>query len=203
MHPFAFAATLMLFAYLFASISTAVLVSRAMNLPDPRRGGSHNPGATNVLRLGGKRAAVITLLGDFAKGALPLALARGLGADDALLAALGVCAFLGHLYPLFFRFRGGKGVATAGGVLCAAHLALGGAVMAVWLGVAFLFRYSSLAALTASLAAAPFAWWLLPNTPYWLMALLIGALLIWRHRANIRRLVNGEEGKIVLSSKRD
>ncbi|MDA8391060.1 MAG: glycerol-3-phosphate 1-O-acyltransferase PlsY [Gammaproteobacteria bacterium] len=185
-------------AYLMGSVSTAVIVSRALGLPDPRATGSRNPGATNVLRIGGKKAAIITLLGDLLKGVLPVVLARGLGAGPVVLAIVAVCAFIGHLYPVFFGFRGGKGVATALGVLLAISPLAGLALLGIWLLVAGIFRYSSLAAVTAAIAA-PFVVLLAVagnRLPYGLAALTMSVLLLWRHRSNIRNLRNGSESKI-------
>lgn len=192
-------------AYLIGSLSFAVLVSRLMGLHDPRTYGSKNPGATNVLRSGNKAAAAITLLLDAAKGWLPVwavvhwGPAWGLG--EATLALVGLAAFLGHLFPLFFRFQGGKGVATAAGVLLGYEPWLGLAVLASWLLVAFFFRYSSLAAIVAALFAPFFylfgggvAWTVLPSVA--LSMAVMGVLLLWRHAGNIQRLLAGQESKI-------
>lgn len=187
-------------AYLLGSLSFAVIVSRAMGLADPRSYGSGNPGATNVLRSGSRRAAIATLLLDALKGVAAVMLARllapGLGAGATFVACAGVAAFLGHLYPVFFRFRGGKGVATAAGVLLAAEPRLGLACLAAWIIVAALTRYSSLAALAAA-ALAPLidvlGWG--PSGRTAALATL-SALLAWRHRENIRRLLAGTESKI-------
>ncbi len=185
-------------AYLMGSVSTAVLVSRALGLPDPRATGSRNPGATNVLRIGGKKAAIITLLGDVLKGVLPVVLARGLGAGPVVIAIVAVCAFAGHLFPVFFGFRGGKGVATALGVLLGISPVGGLALLGVWLFVAIVFRYSSLSALTAAIAAPFLVVLAVPasRVPYGLATLVMSALLLWRHRSNIRNLLNGTETKI-------
>jgi glycerol-3-phosphate acyltransferase PlsY len=183
-------------AYLFGSLSSAVITSRIMGLPDPRQEGSKNPGATNVLRLGGKKAAIITLLGDMLKGLLPLSLARALGAEPVVLAAVGLAAFAGHLYPVFFGFKGGKGVATAGGIFYGFSWPAGLLVMLTWIAVAYLSKYSSLSALVAS-ALAPVYLWLLTGSPTLAAAaLLMGGFLFWRHRDNIKRLLRGEENKI-------
>ena len=141
-------------AYLMGSLSSAIIVCRLMGFPDPRTQGSGNPGATNVLRYGGKRAAVIVLLGDALKGLIPVAIAQTLAISDTGLAAVAIAAFLGHLYPVFFGFEGGKGVATAFGVLLGLSWIIGLAVLATWLLMAFVFRYSSLAALVATMLAA-------------------------------------------------
>lgn len=184
-------------AYLFGSLSSAVIVSRAFGLPDPREQGSKNPGATNVLRLGGRKAAILTLLGDTAKGLVPLLIARAWGAGDEALGLIGLAAFVGHLFPVFFRFRGGKGVATALGVLLGFSWAVGGFAALTWLAVFGVTRISSVGGLTAAALAPLYVWgWL--GSP-WLTAstAVMTALLFWRHRGNIVRLVRGEEGRIV------
>jgi glycerol-3-phosphate acyltransferase PlsY len=183
-------------AYLLGSISSAVIISRLMGLQDPRHAGSKNPGATNVLRLGGKKAAIFTLIGDVLKGAVPVLLARALTQDPTVLALVAVAAFVGHLYPVFFGFKGGKGVATALGVLLALSPWVGLAVLATWLVTAFTFRYSSLSALTAAMLAPLYAWLWLPAPPYILAVIIMSLLLLWRHRPNIRNLLAGAEAKI-------
>ncbi len=183
-------------AYLFGSISSAVLIARVMRLEDPRRVGSRNPGATNILRYGGKTAAALTLVGDTLKGVLPVLIARALTSDPWALALVALAAFLGHLYPLFFGFRGGKGVATGLGVWLALSPSTGLALAATWLGMAAVFRYSSLAALTAAALAPVYVWLLQPALAYVLLGLAMCALLVWRHRANIQRLLAGQEGRI-------
>ncbi len=183
-------------AYLIGSISSAIVVARAMGLPDPREVGSRNPGATNILRYGGKTAAALTLLGDVLKGVIPVLIARALTSDPAILAATAGGAFLGHLYPVFFGFQGGKGVATALGVSLALNPWLGLLLAASWLAMAALFRYSSLSALVAALAAPFYTWWLMPHAAYVVMMIGMSALLILRHRDNIRRLLAGQEGRI-------
>ena len=196
-------------AYLIGSLSFAVIVSRVMGLNDPRSYGSKNPGATNVLRSGNKVAAVATLLLDGFKGWLPVVAVQwfgaelGLGGDMAGLAValVGLAAFLGHLYPVFFQFKGGKGVATAAGVLLGVSVVLGLATLATWLIVAFFSRYSSLAALAAA-AFAPFFYLLGDRTVWyadkWVLAavVLISALLIYRHRENINKLLKGTESRL-------
>lgn len=185
-----------LFAYGIGSIASAVIVSALFRLPDPRRAGSNNPGATNVLRLGGKKAAVLTLLGDLGKGMLPVLLARALSTEPTLIAATALAAFLGHLYPLFFNFKGGKGVATAGGVFIALDGAVALVSIAVWLVVALLFRYASLASLSAAVAAVVAVAWWLPAWQYLLLTITIAGLLMWRHRRNIARLLAGDENRL-------
>ena len=187
-----------LFGYLIGSVSSAILVSNLLGLPDPRTSGSGNPGATNVLRLGGKKAAFITLLGDLLKGLLPVVIAASLGASSSIVAATGLGAFLGHVYPVFFGFRGGKGVATAAGVLLAISWQGCLILLGIWLLVAALSRYSSLAALVASALSPLVLWWLGLDGAFVVLALIMAALLIWRHRSNISRLISGEESRIRL-----
>ena len=189
-------ALLIIGGYLLGSVASAVLVSHLMGLPDPRAEGSRNPGATNVLRLGGRKAAAITLAGDLLKGLLPVLLARLLGAGPAVAGAVAVAAFLGHLYPVFFGFRGGKGVATAAGTLLALAPAVGVATVLLWLAIAAVFRYASLAGISAAALAPLLAWLFSYPAPIVLAVLLIAALLIWRHRSNIQRLLAGTEGRI-------
>lgn len=192
-------------AYLVGSLAFAVIVSRAMGLADPRTFGSKNPGATNVLRSGSKPAAIVTLLLDAMKGLVPVLLVRAYGPryglGDGTVALVGLAAFLGHLYPVFFRFQGGKGVATFIGVVFGIHWILGVATGLTWLIIAFFFRYSS----AASLVAAVFApvYYLLLDRVAWYaekpiaFALAVMALLLaWRHRENIRRLLEGKESKL-------
>lgn len=187
-------------AYLIGSISFAVVVSRAMGLADPRTYGSGNPGATNVLRSGNKKAAVLTLLGDAAKGWLAVWLAQWLaprcGVDETGIALVVIAVFLGHLFPVFHRFEGGKGVATAAGILLALNVWLGLATLATWLIIAVFFRYSSLAALVSAVFA-PF-FYVLMNGFDWIAGAvaLMAVLLIARHRANIAKLLAGKESRI-------
>ncbi|MFP5349686.1 MAG: glycerol-3-phosphate 1-O-acyltransferase PlsY [Gammaproteobacteria bacterium] len=185
-----------LLGYLLGSLSSAVLVSRTLGLADPRTTGSRNPGATNVLRIGGKRAAVLTLAGDVLKGVVAVVIARFVTNDPTVLASTALAAFLGHLYPVFFGFRGGKGVATALGVWLALVPVAGALMLATWLLVALVFRYSSLAALIAAFMAPLYIWWLVPFAAYVVVAVAMTALLIWRHRSNIRNLWIGTETKI-------
>ena len=194
---------LILGGYLFGSISTAVLTCRLMGLPDPRTEGSRNPGATNVLRLGGKKAAFMTLTGDMLKGLVPVLIAQALHASPLILSATALAAFLGHLYPVFFGFQGGKGVATALGVILGLYLPAGLGVAAIWLLMAFLFRISSLSALTAMLLAPVVFWLLKPEPAFISVMIVITLMLFWRHRTNIRDLLSGTEGKIELRSDRD
>ena len=203
---------LILAAYLIGSISFAVVVSRLMGLPNPHDYGSGNPGATNVLRTGSKKAAALTLLGDAAKGGLALWLAQRLIASGTVvvehdpqlvLAAVALAAFLGHVYPIFFRFRGGKGVATAAGILLVMRPLLGIVVLGVWLLVALVTRYSSLAAVIASISAPLVAAVLFGRAWYTLTVLLMSLMLLWRHRGNIVRLRAGTEGRIRLGRARN
>lgn len=187
---------LVVLGYLAGSISTAIIVCRIMGLPDPRSEGSRNPGATNVLRFGGKKAAAITLVGDFLKGLLPVFIGRWVGLDDTGLALTGLAAFLGHLYPVFFGFAGGKGVATAFGVILGLAWPLALVALGIWLFMAFVVRISSLSALTAA-ALTPFVGWWLGVAPSYLGVIsFMVVLLIWRHRSNIRKLLAGAEDKI-------
>lgn len=187
---------LIVFGYLAGSISTAIIVCRIMGLPDPRSEGSRNPGATNVLRFGGKKAAAITLAGDLLKGLLPVLLARGLGVDEPGLALTALAAFLGHLYPVFFGFEGGKGVATAFGVILGLSWLTALAALATWLLMAFTVRISSLSALTAAVLAPLYAWLFGLPTVYVAAILIMVVILIWRHRSNIRQLLAGTEDTI-------
>ena len=171
-----------------------------MGLTDPRSIGSHNPGATNVLRIGGKTAAVITLIGDVLKGLIPVLVARELTASTLTVSLVGMAAFLGHLYPLFYGFKGGKGVATACGVFIGTSGVLTLILFIVWLTVAVISRYSSLAALTAAALAPLIVLWLLPELWPLVMTAFITVLLFWRHRENITRLLAGTESKIKLKS---
>ena len=192
------------FAYLIGSISFAVVVSKCMRLPDPYSYGSGNPGATNVLRTGNKRAAVLTLLGDALKGFLAVILARLVlgeamvtqGAAAWIFCGVVIAVFLGHLYPLFHGFKGGKGVATACGILFGINLTLGLATLATWLIVAFFLRYSSLAALAAAVFGPVYFVFLFGFQPMAIALSVVCALLIWRHRSNIRNLLNGTETRI-------
>ena len=186
-------------AYLLGSVSFAVLMSKAFSLPDPRTYGSNNPGATNVLRSGKKAAAALTLLGDAAKGWVAVVLAMKFAPHDEqvmLVAAVTLAVFLGHVFPIFLRFKGGKGVATALGVLLALSGWLGLAALATWLVMAVVFRYSSLSALVAAASAPIYA--LLLDLPHeWVLAsFIMSLLLIWRHQSNIRNLLAGKESRI-------
>ena len=189
---------LILFAYLLGSIATAIVTCKLMGLPDPRTQGSNNPGATNVLRFGGKKAAAITLLGDGLKGVIPVVLARFVfGIEDyTWLILIGIAAFLGHLYPVFYGFKGGKGVATAIGVFLGVNLWGGLAFVATWLIMAKGFKISSLAALIAT-ALSPLYFWLITGHAQLTLGVgVIAVLIFWRHRSNIQKLLDGSEDKI-------
>ena len=189
-------ALLILAAYLLGSISSAIIVCRVMGLADPRTQGSNNPGATNVMRIGGKKAAAITLLGDSLKGLIPVLAAHLLKVDDLTFALTAMAAFLGHLYPVFFGFKGGKGVATALGTQFGLHWMIGGAVALVWLFMAKVMKISSLAALVSMVLAPLFVWLIWPAPELVVMQVLMTLLLIWRHRSNIRNMLSGSEGRI-------
>lgn len=183
-------------AYLLGSVASAIVVARLLGLPDPRTVGSGNPGATNVLRTGGRLAGALTLAGDMLKGVVPVALATGVGAAPPVVAATACAAFLGHLYPVFFGFRGGKGVATLLGALAALAWPAGLATVATWLAVAALFRYSSLAAIVAALLAPVWVAWLSGEPAHVAATVFMAALLLWRHRGNMARLLAGTEDRI-------
>ncbi|MCW8882160.1 MAG: glycerol-3-phosphate 1-O-acyltransferase PlsY [Sedimenticola sp.] len=189
-------ALLIIAAYLLGSLSSAILVCRLMGLPDPRTQGSNNPGATNVLRIGGKKAAAITLLGDSLKGFFPVLAAKLLGVEPVILAAVAMAAFLGHLYPIFFRFAGGKGVATALGTQFGLSWQIGGVVALLWLFMAKGVNISSLAALVSMALAPVVVWFFWPAPELVGMQIIMSLLLFWRHRSNIRNLLSGAEGKI-------
>jgi glycerol-3-phosphate acyltransferase PlsY len=194
------AVILIIIAYLMGSISSAVLVCHVFDLPDPRTSGSGNPGATNVLRHGNKKAAIITLLLDILKGVIPVILTKIFLPLPWVISAAALAAFLRHLYPIFFQFKGGKGVATAFGVFTAVYWPVGILLLLTWLSMAFVFRYSSLSALTAALLAPIFMLVLTKQPLFVLLALIMSTLLIWRHRSNIHKLRNGTEDQIKLKS---
>lgn len=180
-------------AYLTGSVSSAIIVCRMMGLADPRENGSGNPGATNVMRIGGKKAAAITLLGDALKGLLPVLLAKALAVDSILLSAVVFAAFLGHLYPVFFQFKGGKGVATSFGVTLGVAWLLGLAVSGTWLLVYKIGKISSLSALVAAILTPVYAWLIVGDLNLVATFFLISVILLWRHRSNIQRLLAGQE----------
>ena len=187
-------------AYLIGSLSFAVIVSALMGLNDPRTYGSGNPGATNVLRSGNKAAAVLTLLLDALKGFVPVLLVKLYGApyglEEGTLALVGLAAFVGHLWPVFFKFHGGKGVATAAGVLLGLNPLLGAATLATWIIIAAFSRYSSLAAIVSAVFAPFYQVLIWGGGPVAVTVFVMGALLVWRHRANIRKLLEGTESKL-------
>ncbi|MFM8760093.1 MAG: glycerol-3-phosphate 1-O-acyltransferase PlsY [Polynucleobacter victoriensis] len=194
-----FNALVILGAYLIGSVSFAVVVSKAMRLPDPHSYGSGNPGATNVLRTGNKLAAILTLLGDAAKGYVAVVIARvliGVEIDSWVLPTVAAAAFIGHLFPVFHSFKGGKGVATALGILLAIDWVLGLTTLSTWLIVAVFLRYSSLAALISAVFAPIYFIFLFGVQPMAIAIAVMSALLIWRHKANIQKLLRGEEGRI-------
>lgn len=200
MSPLVAALAIVVGAYLLGSISFAMVVSRAFGLPDPHEYGSGNPGATNVLRTGNKKAALLTLVGDAAKGWLGVFLAQWLAArlqaPDWTVPAAALAVFLGHLFPVYYRFRGGKGVATAAGIVFALHWPFGLGLLVVWAVMAFGFKLSSLAALAAAALLPAGGFWLFGPGPVTWVLVAISALLFWRHRTNIRRLLTGSESTI-------
>jgi len=183
-------------AYLIGSISSAIIVCRLMGLPDPRSEGSNNPGATNVLRIGGKKAAAITLLGDMLKGVLPVALGHLFDVSTLTFALAAMAAFLGHLYPVFFGFKGGKGVATALGTQFGLHWGIGLAVAGIWLFMAKVVKISSLSALVSMALAPVIIYWIWPADELIVMQIIMSIILFWRHKSNIQRLISGEESLI-------
>lgn len=183
-------------AYLLGSISSAIIVCKAMGLDDPREGGSGNPGATNVKRLYGSKPAAITLVGDMVKGVIPVLIAHQLGLSAMWVILIGFAAFIGHLYPVFFGFKGGKGVATFLGVMLALNFPMGLAIAGTWLFVAKVLKISSLSALVASLLAPVYLYYGSGEMAWVQITALMTVILIWRHRSNIQRLLNGEEDLI-------
>ena len=201
---------LVIAGYLIGSVSFAVLISRLMGLPSPHSYGSGNPGATNVLRTGNKYAAMLTLLGDAAKGGFAFWLAQRIGGSqfgaahgvgEWVPAAVALAAFLGHLYPLYFRFRGGKGVATAAGILLVMNVEMGAIILGIWIVVALVTRYSSLAAIVTAISAPIVAVALLGKSWLALAVLCMALLLLWRHRGNISKLRTGTESRIRLGAR--
>ena len=183
-------------AYLAGSVASAIIVCRMLALPDPREGGSGNPGATNVLRLGGKKAAALTLAGDVAKGLVPVLVANLMGLDPWVTGACAIAAFAGHLYPIFFGFKGGKGYATALGVIAGLSTTTFVAVGLSWLAVAGIWRYSSLAALTSIALTPVYAWFLTGHVEWTIATVTIAVFVFIRHKGNIERLMSGTESKI-------
>ncbi len=187
---------LIFLSYLIGSISSAVVTCKLMGLEDPRLSGSKNPGATNVLRNAGKKAAIITLLGDMIKGVIPVLLAIYLGVDYNVLALVAFAAFIGHLYPVFLKFKGGKGVATALGVYLALDWRIGLSIIGIWLLTAAVFRTSSLSALVAIFCSPFLIWQINAIQPLIIMSVVLGIMLFWRHRSNIQNMLSGAEEKI-------
>jgi acyl phosphate:glycerol-3-phosphate acyltransferase len=179
-------------AYLSGSICSAIITCKLMGLSDPRESGSNNPGASNVMRIGGKKPAIITLIGDLLKGYLPVQIIALLPFSHDVIAFAAVAAFLGHLYPVFFGFKGGKGVATGLGVILAMSPLIGCIIIAIWVLIFAIFRYSSLASLTACVLGIIYAWHMV-NSAFYIAMVSIALMLIWRHRSNICRLINGQE----------
>ena len=185
---------LLSFAYLLGSISSAILLSKIMGFKDPRSEGSKNPGATNVLRIAGKKAAFLTLLGDCLKGFIPVLVAAALFTDPLIVALAALAAFAGHCFPVFFAFRGGKGVATAMAACVAFDLIVGAILIAIWLLFARVFKISSLAAIISFCALPLLVYWRVPDLQVTAVFAAISVILIWRHRSNIERLLSGNEG---------
>ena len=184
---------LIVFAYFLGSISSAILLSRIMGFQDPRSEGSKNPGATNVLRIAGKKAAFLTLVGDCLKGFIPVLLGRWLELDSSILAMIAFAAFIGHCYPVFFGFQGGKGVATAIAATVAFNWIVGAILIAIWLLFAKVFRISSLAAIISFATLPVTVWWFQRGWEETVIFAAISVILIWRHRSNIQRLMQGTE----------
>lgn len=192
----ALAIAIIIAAYLLGSVSSAVLVCRAFGLPDPRDQGSKNPGATNVYRLGGRFAAALVLLCDMLKGTIPVWLSYLIGINPFLLGLIAIAACLGHIYPVFFHFRGGKGVATALGAMAPIGLSLSGLLVATWGLVLVLTGYSSLSAIVTAIVAPLFTWWIKPQ--FTMPVAMLSCLILFRHYDNIRRLLDGEEKPVLL-----
>lgn len=183
-------------AYLIGSISTAIVICKIMGIEDPRKTGSHNPGATNVLRHGGKKAAIITLFGDMLKGLIPVLIAVQFQLEPAGIAVVGLCALLGHVFPVYYGFKGGKGVATYYGVILGINWQVGLIALGIWLAVAYLLQISSLSALVSLLCTPFILWYFSQSAELTTAASLMTIIVFWRHTSNIRALVHGTEGKI-------
>jgi len=186
---------LIIVAYLLGSISSAIVVCKLMRLPDPRTEGSGNPGATNVLRLGGKKAAIVTLLGDILKGVIPVLLARMLGVTDVALALVACAAFVGHLFPIFFGFKGGKGVATAFGAVVTLSWPVGLVSLAIWLVIVVISRYSSLASICAAISM-PIAAYLFADKAYTVPLIIMAVIILLKHKDNMLRIIQGTESRV-------
>ena len=187
---------LIIFAYLLGSLSAAILICKTLGLSDPRSAGSGNPGTTNVMRLHGRKAAALTLAGDILKGIIPVLLAKVIVGSEFIVALSGLAAFLGHIFPVYFRFRGGKGVATLVGVLFATNWLLGLIYVITWILTAAIFRYSSLAALIATFSIPVYSYFLEQDSQYIISFSVIALILLWRHKSNIQNLLNNKENKI-------
>ncbi len=194
--PLVIQSLIILAAYLFGSISSAIIVCRLMGLPDPRSLGSGNPGATNVLRIGSKKAAAITLIGDMLKGLLPVLIAHLFDMSLLILTLTALAAFLGHLYPIFFGFKGGKGVATLLGVLFGINWMLGLAAAGTWLFVAKVLKISSASALVMAVLVPVYSWFFYHDMTHTGILAVMSIILFWRHRSNIQNMLSGKEGKI-------
>lgn len=188
--------SLIVFAYLLGSVSTAIITCKLMGLQDPRESGSNNPGATNVLRMGGKKAAIITLIGDMLKGFIPVFITTWLTPDLSIQALVGLLAFLGHIFPLYYGFKGGKGVATYYGVILAIDWQVGLIALTIWLSIAVLIKISSLSALISILCTPFILWFFTGSTELTATVALMSLIAFWRHRGNIQRLISGEEKKL-------
>ena len=191
-----------LIAYLFGSISSAIIICKLMRLPDPRTAGSNNPGATNVLRIGGRTAAALTMTGDVLKGFIPVALAIYLNLDSSTIALVAFAAFLGHLYPIYFSFEGGKGVATMIGCLFALSWQTGCAFPITWIVIVAIFRYSSMASLIAAFLTPFYVSFFTGNQTYYIVMIFMSLMLIIRHRSNIQKLATGSESKLSFNSRK-
>jgi len=188
---------LVILAYLIGSVSAAIITCKLMGKVDPRTVGSHNPGATNVLRYAGKKAALFTLLGDLLKGLIPVAIGHAIGLNWQWLGLVGLAAFLGHLYPVYYGFKGGKGVATALGVYLGLQPIVGIVVVLTWLISALVFNISSLSALIATLLAPLYFYWVSNSLPLFIILVVMTGFIYWRHRSNIVEIIAGTEDKIV------
>jgi len=184
---------LLIFAYLLGSISPAIILSKVMGYTDPRSAGSENPGATNVMRIAGKKAAALTLAGDFLKGVVPVLLARLVSDDNMVVALTALAVFLGHCFPVFYRFRGGKGVATAGAATFGFNWIIGSTICLIWIVFAKVFKISSMAAIFAFGALPPLIFWSEQDLGVSTVLLAIYLILVWRHKGNIQRLIKGTE----------
>lgn len=187
---------LIIAAYLIGSISTAIITCKLLGLQDPRTTGSKNPGATNVLRSGGKKAGAITLFGDMLKGLLPVLVARQLQADNTLVALTGCAAFLGHVFPVYYGFKGGKGVATFYGAVLGIHWIIGLIALSIWGLSALIFKISSLAALVSILMSPFISWYFTQSSVISISIFAMGTIVFWRHRTNIQKIIDGTENKI-------